>query len=101
MGMSDPRPNSDVARDSASEAGRKSAPQDASARLARAEIAYAAGDFSAVHGLCASLAAAHVDPDLSARARALSERVAIDPANWIVLACALALWVAIVAAYVG
>jgi hypothetical protein len=71
------------------------------ARLARAQTAYDAGDFAAVHGLCASLSGTPGAAELAARARELSARVAIDSASWIALATCLALLLAIVVVYVG
>lgn len=76
-------------------------PGESRARLDRAQTAYVAGDFAAVHGLCASLGRAPGDSELSARAQELGARVAIDPASWIALGSCLVLLVAIVVRYVG
>ena len=75
-------------------------PIEAPDPLARAEAAYAAGDFAEARAQCAALSAAS-DPDVATRARALARRLDPDIAAWIAVGASLALFVGILVAYAG
>ncbi len=69
------------------------------ATLAQAERAYEAGNFTAVRTLTGSLLSTR-DSELGRQAKALRQRVSVDPVALIVLAFALLLFCAIVVIYV-
>ena len=71
---------------------------EADARLAQVEAAYAAGDFASVRAQCAALGAAS-DPATQERARVLAQRVTPDLAAWLALSVSFALFAGIVVVY--
>ncbi len=66
--------------------------------LARAQAAYAAGDFASVRVEAAQVEGA-ADPELAQKARELRARVAIDAWVWAVLGAAFVLFCGIVVVY--
>ena len=67
-------------------------------QLARAESAYATGDFATVRALSKALSASP-DAEVASRARTLGARLSPDVATWIALGASLALFFGIVVAY--
>ena len=65
--------------------------------LARAEAAYAAGDFAGVRSATAAAVRDGAEADV---ARAIAFRVGVDPWCWAVLGISFALFCGVVAAYV-
>jgi hypothetical protein len=69
------------------------------ASIAEAEHAYEVGNFTQMRRLCVVLVQSH-DPEAAARARALMQKVSVDPQAWFALAFAFVLACVIVHAYV-
>jgi hypothetical protein len=66
--------------------------------LARAQAAYASGNFAGVRAEAAT-ARTSADAEVAQQARALEARIAIDPWIWAVLGAAFVLFCGIVVAY--